>query len=77
MDNFQNFGAEMERAIYFQSVAVFCADGSLISINICSTRVKILKISLRIDSYLVLKILMTFVLDFNVAFQAKIAGLGI
>ena len=77
MESFQNFGAEMERAIYFQSVAVFCADESSISVNICSTRVKILKISLRIDSYLVLKILMTFVSEFNFAFQAKIAGLGL
>ena len=67
----------MERAIYFQFVAVFCADESLIFVNISSTRVKILKISLRIDSYLFLKILMTFVLEFNVTFQAKIVGLGL
>ena len=63
----------------FSDVVVFCADESSIFINICFTRVKILKISLRIDSYLVLKILMTFsfFFEFNVTFQAKIEGLGL
>ena len=73
---FKTLVAEMERAIYFQFVAAFCADESLIFVNICFKRVKILKISLRIDSYWVLKILMTYFLEFNVTFQAKIVGLG-
>ena len=76
-ENFQHFRVEMERAINFQRDADFCADKSSIFVKMCSTDLKILKISLKIDSYLVLEIFMTFFLEFNVTFQAKIGGLGL